>query len=184
MQQGCKLNKAPAGTQPRQKPHWINVYNGLVAFRHFAVVIYKLGILTRFVLAKCWQLLGLLLPVRWVAIPLGPQGKPKAHQGHSGQAIMAFDSKNRIKWNCRNWQVRTKHSQADEPASEARIYDTLELGKTIFIQFQGVKPVQNPAGYGKRPRRWQRLRQSGAHPGWPPGHNLCPDDSTPEHRPA
>jgi hypothetical protein len=35
----------------------INVYNSFVAFRHFAFVIYKYGILARPVLAICWQLL-------------------------------------------------------------------------------------------------------------------------------
>ena len=39
---------------------WLNVCNSLLDFRHFAVVIYKYGILTRSVSAICWQLLGLL----------------------------------------------------------------------------------------------------------------------------
>jgi hypothetical protein len=37
--------------------HGINVYNSYLAFRHFAFVIYKYGILARSVLAICWQLL-------------------------------------------------------------------------------------------------------------------------------
>ena len=56
-----------AGTQPLhcqyelcdKNSHGINVYNGFLAFRHFAVVIYKYGIPACCVMAICWQLLGL-----------------------------------------------------------------------------------------------------------------------------
>jgi hypothetical protein len=43
-----------------KNPNGLNVYNGSLVFRHFAVVIYKYGILARSVSAICRQLLGLV----------------------------------------------------------------------------------------------------------------------------